>query len=61
MMAMSTRDAMGAYVRSDDGRAKIAKALAELDAGKGIPADKAYFKELKRRTHAAALQAPRTP
>ena len=37
------------YARSPEGRARIAKAQAEIDAGKGIVADDAYFQNLKTR------------
>ena len=40
---------MMAYARGAEGRAKIAKAQAEIDAGKGIVADDAYFAGLKER------------
>ena len=37
------------YARSREGQARIAKAQAEIDGGKGIVADDAYFKNLKAR------------
>ena len=40
---------MIAYVRSPEGRAKIARAQAEIDKGLGIFADDAYFEKLKER------------
>ena len=46
---------MMAYARSAEGRARIDKAQAEIDAGHGIVADETYFtnltkKRLARRT-----------
>jgi len=40
---------MMAYARSAEGRAKIAKAQSEIDAGLGIVADRSYFENLKKR------------
>jgi hypothetical protein len=40
---------MMAYARSEEGRTKIAKAKAEIAAGKGIVVDGAYFDDLDRR------------
>jgi hypothetical protein len=40
---------MMAYARSAEGRAKIAKAKAEIAAGKGIAVDGAYFDDLDQR------------
>jgi hypothetical protein len=37
------------YARSPEGQARIAKAQAEIDAGKGVIADDAYFENLKAR------------
>jgi hypothetical protein len=37
------------YASSNEGQARIAKAQAEIDAGKGIVADDAYFENLKAR------------
>ena len=49
--------AMMAYARSPEGRAKIARAQAEIDKGAGIVADDAYFEKLKQRR--AQLRAAR--
>ena len=48
---------MMAYARSPEGRAKIARAQAEIDKGAGIVADDAYFEKLKQRR--AQLRAAR--
>ena len=37
------------YARSPEGRARIAKAQAEIDAGKGVIVDDGYFENLKCR------------
>jgi len=40
---------MMVYARSAKGRARIARARAEIAAGGGITADDAYFEDLDRR------------
>ena len=48
---------MMSYALSSGGRDKIAKAQAEIDQGKGILADKAYFEALaERRAKARPLR-----
>lgn len=37
------------YARSGECQARISKAQTDIDAGKGIVADEAYFKKLKAR------------
>ena len=38
-----------AYALSAEGREKIARAQAEIDAGEGLVADDAYFESLRER------------